>query len=120
MLPDWVKAIVRQQIDENLSQSCTIERYEDVASSGLGAPKRRLVSSFECACFLTKEQGQADSKLNEADKGRVFYMLQLPYDADIRDGDTVLIAGESYETRQVLRSQSQDVMRQARLVKAGS
>lgn len=120
MLPDWLKANIRQQIETNLTQSCTIERYEDVASANLGAPKRRFVSAIESACFLTKEQGQADTMLNEADKGRVFYTLQLPYNTDIQDGDTVLIDGESYETRQVLRSQSQDVMRQARLVKAGS
>ena len=52
-----------------------------------------------------------------ADQSEVHYELQLAWDADIRDGDSVVIDGETYETVQVYRNQSQKVMRQATLVK---
>lgn len=121
MLPDWLKQTIRAQINGHLVQTCTIERYVDAASTNLGAPKRVLKWSVESPCFLKKESmNTANPLVNEADKGKVFYELELPYDTEIADGDSVIVDGERYETRQVLSRQSQDVMVQARLVKVGS
>lgn len=118
-LPDFVLRTLRARVNANLVDMCIIERYED-SLDAYGNPERSLVSSTEYRCYLIRTDRSAGDMITEADVGRVFYELQLPYDADIADGDTVLIDSERYETMQVYRNQSVDVMRQARLVKQGA
>jgi len=119
MLPDWLKAQVRARINENLTETCEIRRYTD-AVDAYGNPEKTLVSSTEYSCFLIRANQASDGMVTGADVAEVQYEVQLPYDADIADGDEVVIGSEVYQTVQVYRNQSQSVMRQARLVKAGS
>lgn len=119
MYPAFVLNMLRARINENLVDTCTIERYQDV-SDAYGAPVRTLVSSTSSACYLIRKQASSNGMVTGADQSMVNYELQLPYDADIEDGDSVVLDGERYETVQVYRNQSQNVMRQAELVKAGA
>lgn len=120
MFSDWSKNLIRSRIEINLTETCIITRWSETANSVYGTPERSVASQVEAKCFLTSTSRASDAMITDADKGRVFYMLQLPHDTDIEDGDTVTVKGEDYETKQVIRSQSVDVMRQALLVKAGS
>lgn len=120
MLSNFAKNVIRSRIENNLTKTCTVTRYIETVDPVLGIPEKSLQSQTNYACFLTRVGRSGSELVLEADQGRVFYMLQLPYDADIEDGDTVTIDSEDYETKQVFRSQSVDVMRQAMVVKVGS
>ena len=51
----------------------------------------------------------------DAEVGRTYYQLSLPYNADLRDGDSVSVASKTYECLQVFRGQSANAVRRALL-----
>ena len=119
MLSTRLKGRVRQKVEQNLTMSCTIERPQwgqDDYGGREGLPPLTSTS----ACFLTRLTRTGADMINAADQGRVFYMLHLPWDADIEDGDEVVIDGERYRVEQAIRQQSVQVMRQAVVVLQGS
>lgn len=119
MLRSSTLARIRNRINENLIQTCTITRsVQDV--DAYGAISTVSSSSTTSACYLTRMSRTAPELLNEQDLSRVYYSLHVPHDTDLEDGDVVTIAGETYRTVQVYRSQSVDVMRQAIVVKEGA
>ncbi len=121
MYPAWILAQLRASINDELMDTCTIIRYGDAVNDDYGLAVRSIVSETSSACALTRaSRATNQDMITHADKGRAFYMLSMPYDTDIQDGDTIIVASEDYETKQVIRSHSNDVMRQALLVKAGS
>ena len=119
MFANWSKRIVQKTIESHLVQRCVVQRYED-AIGDYGEPVRGLVFSAEYDCYLTAEQNTPPNMVVEADRGVVYYKLSLPFDADIQDGDSVVIGDIGYETRQVITRQSQDVMLTARLIRSSS
>lgn len=112
-------AKVRARIEQHLVQECTIER-KTYALDEYGVSQVITTTPTTSACFLTRNTRSAAQMNDTKDQARVYYNLHLPHDADIRDGDEVVIDGERYYTEQVLRSQGMNVMRQAVLVKHGS
>lgn len=112
-------------IEKNLTQTCRIERYTYGEDSLGGRAVTGTEIVYEGKCFLTRVNRSGADMVAAAEQGRVYYTLNLPYDADIQDQDAVFIilengAEEAYETAQVIRRQSVDVMRQAMIVRAGS
>jgi len=119
MLSTRLKGMVRQRVEQNLTQSCTIERPQwGVDDYGGRVALSPLTSTSDC--FLTRMTRTGADMINAADQGRVFYMLHLPWDTDIEDGDEVVIDGERYRVEQAIRQQSVQVMRQAVVVLQGS
>lgn len=119
MLNDWLKGRVREQVGVHLTMTCTIRRKTQTISE-YGGQTDGPTLEITSACFLTRANRNSADMINAADQGRVFYMLHLPYDTDIEDGDDVVVDGETYYTEQVYRSQSLNIMRQALVVKQGS
>jgi len=120
MVPSWVKKKVQAQVNKNLTEICHIERYSLESVGEYGETDPILISTTQYPCFLRAEKQAPDGMVTGADRGEVFYTLELPFDADIEDGDKIIIGTDTYETRQVMKAESQDVRRFARLVKAGA
>jgi hypothetical protein len=106
-------------VGHHLTQTCTIER-RTFSTSDYGGETEGPTLVITSDCYLTRATRSGGDMINAADQGRVFYMLHLPYDVDIEDGDEVVVDSERYRTEQVYRDQSVGVMRQALVVKEGS
>lgn len=119
MLSTRLQGMVRQRVEQNLTQSCTIER-PDWGTDEYGGRVELPPATSTSDCFLTRKNRSSADMINAADMGRVFYMLHLPWDADIEDGDVVVIDDERYRVEQAIRQQSVQVMRQAVVVLQGS
>lgn len=116
MLPDWLSNQIRSTINTHLSETCRIERWSDSVGD-YGEPVRSLDYATDATCYLTRLNRESDGMVTEAERSETRYMLQLPHDADIRDGDVVIVNDERYQVAQVHRSMSQQVMRQAIVIK---
>jgi len=119
-----LKNQVRKQIETHLTQTCRIERYT-YGSGSLGGRTKTGTQVITTACFLTRVQRTGADMVAAAEQGRIYHMLHVPWDVDIQDQDVVFLILDKgdevkFETAQVLRYQSVEVMRQALVVKAGS
>ena len=123
MLSDRLRGKARLRVEQNLTETCTIERPQSGQDEYGGAMDLPPVSTTS-ACHLSRMSRNSADMVAMADQGRVYYMLHLPWDADIEDGDEVVMYDGGRELRyrveQALRQQSVQVMRQAVVVLAGS
>ncbi|QPC81067.1 hypothetical protein G4Y79_15290 [Phototrophicus methaneseepsis] len=113
--------MMQRAVLRRLTQTCEIRRNHAPVPDGYGGYQEpRGYDRIVSACFLvTDSRRQRDAGVAGADVGQVFYVLQLPYDTDIQDGDVVIVDDKQFEVAQAVVEHSNDVMRQARLVRAG-
>lgn len=62
---------------------------------------------------------QGDRVIAAQERGRAWYQLSVPWDADLRDGDRVSVADVTYELVQVHDDHSQRIVRRAIVSKLG-
>lgn len=67
---------------------------------------------------LTRSQGMG-ALIAEQEKGRVFYQLTVTHDADLRDGDRVVVDSVTYQIVTVNLQQDLRIVRRAVVVKVG-
>ena len=119
MFSDFTRKTIRNRIQDHLIQTCEIQR-RSFTQDDFGGSTALPVQSTTESCFLTRLTRAGQDMVQDADKGRIFYELQLPFDADIQDNDRVVIDTITYEVAQAVRANSNDVMRQAIVMKVGS
>lgn len=119
ILSNSTQAILRQRVESAMTKDCIIRRTT-FSTDSYGGPGTPLSVDVFSKTYLTRVQRTGADMVAAADSGRVHYMANLPYDADIRDGDAVIVDEIEYQTVQVIARHSNDLMRQALIVKAGS
>lgn len=62
---------------------------------------------------------QGDRVIAAQERGRAWYQLSVPWDADLRDGDRVTVSSVTYELVQVHDDHSQRLVRRAIVSKLG-
>jgi len=111
---------IQRAMLRRLTQTCVIRRITSVTDDGYGQPQE-TTSDTSSACFLSRDRrAPAEAGVTGADIGKTYYMLTLPYDADIEESDSVIVDGLAYEVSQVETEHGNGVLKQARIVKAGS
>lgn len=101
MLSNQMKAFLRRQANKSLTETCTIERKTTATTSaGYAEPTWGVVTTAACRLLpLTQRDAKGQVAFQEAN--RVYFRLELAYDADVRDGDRVKIDGVIYEILQI-------------------
>jgi head-tail adaptor len=112
-LSDDELAALRADLDELLPGTAIIQR----ASAGTGLygghnPNWGAVGTVVCRVDSINRQDTA-GMIADAEVGRTYYQLSLPYNADLRDGDRVSVSSVVYECLQVYRNQSANGVRRA-------
>jgi head-tail adaptor len=101
MLPSQMRAILRREANKTLTDTCTIERKGNLSNSiGYGESDWNVVATVNCRLLpLTQRDQKGQVALREAN--RVYFRLELAYDAEIQNGDRVKIDGATYEVLQI-------------------
>lgn len=118
-LSNLTKSIIRRTVGEMLTEAVVIKRYTDSLDT-YGAPVRALASSVSTTGYLTDAAGGANvAMVADEDVSEVTYLLTVPYNADIVDGDVVTVGGRDYRVRRVIIDHSNDVLRRVWVVRIG-
>ena len=112
--------MLQRAIARHLTQSCTIKRESAYTEDEYGTPETTDLV-WSSACYLTRDRRTpSDAGVADSDSSRVYYILQLPYDVDLADGDTVIVDEVEYQVAQANIRHSNDVMQNARITRAGA
>lgn len=111
--------MLQRAIARHLTQRCTIKRESAYTEDEYGTPSTTDLM-WDSACYLTRDRRTPpETGVADSDSSRVYYILQLPYDVDLADGDTVIVDDVEYQVAQANIRHSNDVMQNARITKAG-
>jgi head-tail adaptor len=112
-LTDDELAKIREDLYELLPGTAIIQR----PSAGTGlygshAPSWNNVGTVVCRVDSISRQ-DAQGIIADAEVGKTYYQMTLPYNGDLRDGDRLSIGGRVYECLQIFRGQSANGVRRA-------
>jgi head-tail adaptor len=97
MLTDAELAQLRSDIGELLPDTCQIQRSTDTTDDH-GNVSEGWTTVATTSCRLDPFFRMASpNPVAAQEKMRNSYRLTIPYDADLRDGDRVLVGGDVYE-----------------------
>lgn len=104
---------LRDDIYELLPSTAIIQR----GSAGTGLygvhdPTWNAVGTVVCRLDSVSRQ-DSEGIIADAEVGKTYYQLSIPYNADLRDGDRLSISSKVYECLQVFRGQSAHAVRRA-------
>lgn len=123
ILTDDELRILRHDFAGLLPQSVQIQRAtETVSAAGGVTPTWATQSTVKGRIDPLKAMGAIGMNaytIADQEKGRSHYQLSVQYDADLRDGDRVLIDGVTYEIRQLHRDVALSAVRRALCVRFG-
>jgi head-tail adaptor len=112
-LTDAELAALRDDVYQLLPGTAIIQR----ASAGTGLygghdPTWSNVGTVVCRVDSISRDDSAGI-IADAEVGKTYYQLSIPYNADLRDGDRLSISSKTYECLQIFRGQSASGVRRA-------
>lgn len=118
MLTDQELAQLRADVLETLPETCMILRPSASADTYGHADPTYGTAVVSVRCRLDPEYRRGNGELVAGrEANRSYFTLSLPYDADLRDGDRVVIASGNYEVWQLHGTQTMRAVKRAVVVK---
>lgn len=123
ILTDDELRILRHDVAGLLPQTVQIQRATETVSASGGVSEAWVTAStVRGRIDPLKAMGAIGSNaytIADQEKGRSHYQLSVAHDADLRDGDRVVIDGATYEIRQLHRDVALAAVRRALCVRFG-
>lgn len=113
-------AMIRRRLNTFLDGTAIIQTNTP-GSSGPGYPTDNFSASGTVSCRLLplSRTTQSADLIALSEEGRTYYTLIIPYTASIEDGNRVVVAGITYEVKQVDTERTDKADKQAMVVKFG-
>jgi head-tail adaptor len=118
LLTDDELADLRSDILDTLPDTCTIQRSTNTADSYGFADDSWANSSTGVRCRLDPDHRRnSENTAGEKESTRVFRILTVQYDADLRAGDRVVVGSNTYEVVELDDDHSLRAVRRARVAR---
>ena len=119
MLSDRELAALRADVLGLLPDTCVIQRATTTTNSA-GAWTETYSAAGTVVCRLDPfKMATGEQVIAAQERGRAWYQLSVPWDADLRDGDRVTVSSVTYELVQVHDDHSHRLVRRAIVSKLG-
>lgn len=108
-------ADIRDDVAELLPDTCQIivvSSNQDASGWGT-ADSETVRATVACRLDAINQRTNTDALTEHLQSGKVLYQLTIPYDADIRDSDTVRHNSKDYQVLYVHREQTKAFVRRA-------
>lgn len=106
---------IRSFAEQQLTDSCSILRPWSGSDGGYRKGGHQTVEENVPCRLMQQTQRDTQGMVMDREAGTTYWKLALPFNTDLRDGDSVLIGGVKYAVLQVYAANTDKVFVEAQL-----